>query len=741
MPRGTKIAMFLAAVATLLTAIIAAPAAAEPKGRVVVIGVPGLKWSDVDRAAAPALWALTAKGAAANLSVRTTRANTCPTDGWLTLSAGQRARLAHGECALPSAPILPGMPSPTGAVPDGGAAAAGWPAIKTDNAATSYHAQVGLLGDAVHAASGCTTAVGPGAVFGAADGSGRVDHYIASPDKASADDWKRCALTVVDVDDVFRAYMTAGVDARGVQEPVGEKERAAAVTAADRRIAQVVAGVPAGTTILVAGLSDTGVTPHLRLAIAQGDGYGPGLLRSGATRHDGLVTLTDTTATALQLLGLPQSKEAVGSPWKRVPSDAGAAARVERLADGDVAAQAMRRVQTSFYWVLFATQLVLYGVAMLALRRLGRDPGSRARILGGTRVVALIGGAVPCASFLAGLMPWWRAPAPTVMLICAVLGWAGLLTGVALAGPWRRSAFAPGLVVTGVTLLVLAVDVMTGSTLQLNSLMGYTALVAGRFYGFGNQAFSLFAVAAVLTAAWLAEFALRAGGPRGAASRRATLGAVAIVAVVGVFAVAVDGLPAWGSDFGGVLAMVPAFAVLGLLLTGRRVSPLKLGLFCLAGAVIVLLISYVNAQSANPTHLGRFWQDLVAGDAWGVVTRKFGAMLNSLGYWPFTLPLAAAIGFLFFIVARPTRYRASLLDRAYEHSWTMRPALIGALTVGVIGTLVNDSGLVIMSVAFSLATPLMLAAGLRSLELDLTAGTGRSAPPAARSASTGSPSA
>ena len=93
--------------------------------------------------------------------------------------------------------------------------------------------------------------------------------------------------------------------------------------------------------------------------------------------------------------------------------------------------------------------------------------------------------------------------------------------------------------------------------------MGYTALVAGRFYGFGNQAFSLFAVASILTAAWLAEYPLRAG-------RKAL--AAGIVALIGAFAVAVDGLPAWGSDFGGVIAMVPAFAMLALMVAGRRVS-------------------------------------------------------------------------------------------------------------------------------------------------------------------------
>src|SRR5690606_42165481 len=67
----------------------------------------------------------------------------------------------------------------------------------------------------------------------------------------------------------------------------------------------------------------------------------------------------------------------------------------------------------------------------------------------------------------------------------------------------------------------------------------------------------------------------------------------------------------------------------------------------------------------------------------------------------------------------PTRWRVSVLQRAYEHSATMRPALICALMVGVIGMLVNDSGVVILSVSLSLATPLMLAAGVRSLELDL----------------------
>ncbi|WP_158581358.1 hypothetical protein [Actinomadura spongiicola] len=738
--RGAGIGAFLAILGTALMALLLVPSgraeaetAAPISGRVVIVGVPGLMWSDIDRTTTPALWGLTKDGSAAALSVRTTRTNTCPTDGWLTVSAGQRSRLQHANCALPAAPILPGERSPTGPPPRDGAVAPGWPAMKSDNADTNYHARIGLLGDAVKAAGGCTMAVGPGAVFGAGDGGGRVDRYVAAPDQVSAADWARCPLTAVDVDDLFRAYIDAGVDAEGDQILLSPRKRAAAAAAADRRVAQAMAGVPDGTTVLLAGLSDVGPDPHLRVALAlskTGDGarrYGPGYMTSGATRQDGLVTLTDLTATTLNLLGLKQPEAAVGSVWGPQPSKASTQERVEALEDENVAAQAIRSVQTSFYWVLFAAQLVLYGIAALALRRLGDDRSSRARILGGTRVIALLGGAAPGASFLAGLLPWWRAGNATPILICTVLGFAGLLTGVALAGPWRRSAFAPGLVITLVTAVVLAVDVMTGSHLQMNTLMGYTALVAGRFYGFGNQAFSLFAVAAILTAAWLTEYPLRAG------RRRLALG---IVVAIGAFAVAVDGLPAWGSDFGGVLAMVPAFAVLALMVTGQRVSPLRLGLFCVAGAVLVLFISYLNSKSDNPTHLGRFWLDVMDGDAWGVIGRKFDAMLNSVGYWHLTLPLAAAIAFLFFVLARPTRWRVSLLQRAYEHSVTMRPALLCALTVGVIGTLVNDSGTVILSVSFSLATPLMLAAGVRALEIDLW--NEDSEPPAPRESAAGS---
>src|SRR5450759_868466 len=99
--------------------------------------------------------------------------------------------------------------------------------------------------------------------------------------------------------------------------------------------------------------------------------------------------------------------------------------------------------------------------------------------------------------------------------------------------------------------------------LQISSLAGYSPLVAGRFAGIGNAAYGVFAPAVLLAGAALAGSAL---------AGRSLQVALAITAVLGLVAIVVDGSPAWGSDVGGVLALMPGVAVLVLGCAGSRVS-------------------------------------------------------------------------------------------------------------------------------------------------------------------------
>src|SRR5690606_21391138 len=130
-------------------------------------------------------------------------------------------------------------------------------------------------------------------------------------------------------------------------------------------------------------------------------------------------------------------------------------------------------------------------------------------------------------------------------MIGGVAACAALLTLVALTGPWRHSPLGPPSVVAGVTAAVLLGDLLTGTTLQINGLMGYTAVVGGRYYGLGNISFALLATSVLLLATAIAERLV-------ADDRRR--GAVALVAGLGCFAMLLDGWPGVGSDFGGVIA-------------------------------------------------------------------------------------------------------------------------------------------------------------------------------------------
>ena len=148
-------------------------------GPIVVVGTGGLSWSDVSAQATPALWSLLRDGATAALSVRSVHANTCPVDGWLTLSAGEQAGDAgpgRGSGAKPPCRSLPehlttppaGMTA--GKVPH-------WDEYLAAAAATRFSASPGLLGDQVAAHGSCIQAVGPGAALGAARSNGIVDRY------------------------------------------------------------------------------------------------------------------------------------------------------------------------------------------------------------------------------------------------------------------------------------------------------------------------------------------------------------------------------------------------------------------------------------------------------------------------------------------------------------------------------------------------------------------------------------
>ena len=150
------------------------PAGKGLRGSIVVIGTAGLSWSDVSAQATPVLWSLLRDGATATMTVHSVHPNTCPVDGWLSLSAGERAGDLNpsGAGSDPAKPACQALPShmTSGKVPH-------WDDYLAAAAATRFNASLGLLGDQIARHGGCLQAVGPGAALGAARANGIVDRY------------------------------------------------------------------------------------------------------------------------------------------------------------------------------------------------------------------------------------------------------------------------------------------------------------------------------------------------------------------------------------------------------------------------------------------------------------------------------------------------------------------------------------------------------------------------------------
>src|SRR5450755_641085 len=172
-----------------------ADATGSPSHPVVLVGMPGLRWTDVSASATPALWRLAEDGSVGTLVVHTIRSLTCPADGWLTLNEGARASVPHGTsdtCPQPGV-VVPRRAAagparaPAAPVP---ADVPSMPSLVRYNRQFHYSPDWGLLKSA--AGNGCATAIGPGAALALAGPTGRVASYLPSVAAADRSASARC---------------------------------------------------------------------------------------------------------------------------------------------------------------------------------------------------------------------------------------------------------------------------------------------------------------------------------------------------------------------------------------------------------------------------------------------------------------------------------------------------------------------------------------------------------------------
>ncbi len=726
MARALKAAGVLLA-ACVLALIAALPASAQEQcSRAVVVALPGVLWSDIERFDPPHLARAIEDGAWGSMSVRTNSARTSLASGFVTLGAGARVDggVTTGGPAEDEDQI-PGKLPQIRVVEDW--PVAGLQEVRSIATADGYGARPGALSTALEAP---VFAIGNGdlgrpapapAGFGrwtllaATNQEGIVDATATNEDLLVADetapygvrtdpgeldvaldvffDAEPCGVAFIDQGDLTRFdqwVMALGHDE--VTAGLVESQRAA-LMASDDLVGDLRDRMDADDLLLVVSPTSPAWAgeAHLGVAVAVGAGFEGGeTLESASTRRRSIVTLPDVAPTILEHFGVERPPVMNGRAMVSEPTDAAPLSSMTSLDDESVFIDYVKGPLSAVF-VLFQVVVYILILALFAWRERRGGVGStasRSLQFCGLGVVAF-----PISTYLAGVVDGHSLGGLAFGLLLFAID-AVLVTIASLT--FSRSLDRL-LALVGFTWSVIAVDLVTGGVLQLNTVFGYSPIVAGRFAGAGNIVFAVFGATAVLTGALVAY---RFSG------RRFTMPLVVALFVV---TIVVDGAPAFGSDVGGVLALVPSLGVTLLLLGGRRPNLRTVIIAGVAGGAVLglFLIIDLALPAESQTHLARLYEDTRDrgfGSLFDTIERKATANLRVFTSTIWTYFVPPALGAIIYLLRRPSgRWQQFAVDYP-----KLRAGLIGGLILAVVGFAANDSGIVIPAVILSFLVPMAL---------------------------------
>ncbi|MEU6857494.1 hypothetical protein AB0B28_01260 [Glycomyces sp. NPDC046736] len=640
---------------------------------VVVLGVGGLSWTDIDAATTPNLTELARNGALAELNTDSGRNFTCTFDGWLTFSAGAPAVAApYGDA------------SDCGEV-DGDQITDDEDSATVDDMADlvalnrnlEQGAELGMLA----AGTSCATAIGPGAAYATANSVGRVGDY--RPAFPAADDLPEtlaeCPLTVVD----------------GGVLPIDPQLRASALDRLDETVGSLQAARGENSALIVTGIGQVEEPNRLLAAVANfADQDGHNLIDLPAERP-GYLRLTDLTATVLTLLGAPPPDTATGTA-AGVTDDA--LSYEERQAvfddtDTRLIAAAVAAPATQWLQVLLFLALTFVAWPLLHLLRSAGQPGVKPPPLWLMRlniITALVCALFVGAALLADFFGWWSASSPGLVGPLTALGIAVVCAFVAIFLPGRHgpaslmvSVSAFGIIVTVLAMLIHTED-------PLGTLLGDYTVADSASNELGPVATGMFIASLWLLAA-VAAWRL----PRGYQSP--------VMAGIGVLGVLVVSAGFLGDSVPASVAIIIGICLASALATGGWITFSRFVWSGLAGAAVLLGLSWIDYQRpvAERGQLGAFLGDIL-GDTNGVIASGLGSNIVAIFTSPLSVLTVMAGAYCWLVLLRP--------GGGLRRAWGLYPPLRGAFAAAIVGSaaagLLLGKGLMSLGAALAVMVPL-----------------------------------
>ncbi|MDD3894180.1 MAG: hypothetical protein PHU36_04055 [Syntrophomonadaceae bacterium] len=417
--------------------------------------------------------------------------------------------------------------------------------------------------------------------------------------------------------------------------------------------------------------------------VAYGKNISPGSLTSGSTRRNFIIASTDIAPTVLNFFGLKdQLNSMIGVPVRVSSFQGDTIDTAAGIADSASTTTRLRTILVKSYVVMQIVFILLAVFAIFWFKPL--------RKLAEPLVLSLV--TVPLVFLFLGKIPFGQD-------IYYILGAIVLVTLVTILFTkiFKENMFYAFISVSSLTLLILIIDTLTGTSLIQSSVLGYDPMVGARYYGIGNEYMGIMLGSSIITAAAIFE----------KYSSRLVLAALTLFFLFLCFII---GNPGLGAQSDGIITAPVAFLVTLFLLSNLKMNwGLLAAVFGIVIAAAAALIGYdIHKPLELQSHLGRSFNHIVQGgskELWTILIRKASMNIHLIRYTIWSRVFLVMFLVLSLLVFKPVGALRQLLQE--------RPVLVkgfaGLITGAVIALVINDSGIVATSTTcIYLVIPLLL---------------------------------
>ncbi len=694
----------------------------ESNPKVVIISIPRVTWKMLDNIEVPNINSLIENGSTGSLSILTPGKARSLENGYISISAGNRANAAPASLSTFYSPdeIVDGQVARNifidqrGSIKHNntGAIALNFEYTIVKNSKSLYEPDAGAFATALKANNKTISVIGNAdycsklimscnqraIAYLGSDNNGEVENAeisrkILNDDltinnkivkEKTIESIKNHDVTAVECSDLEK------LDAKRIStsEELANEQMYKAIKSCDGLIGSIKSELNLNKDqIYIISPVSPRIKEQLTVFVGNGKGIKAGYATSGITRREGIISLADIAPSILDFYHIEIPNTMIATLLNYKPSSDTVAEKKDMLIS--VNEHGLLR-DSSFVYVAGSFILIVFLSIVFSIISYKKIPKLRRF----TKYLLYASISMPTITFLIAPFMMMLEKPVYIYIVFAFLTVFSSMLAYHFAKKYKSQMVI--LVISTITLAVQLLDIITGGNLQLNSYFGYSTVVAGRFAGFGNLAFSIVAISSVVIVAMVKQLAK---SKQILNKRWVNIFLLSIL----MFVLIMDGLPYLGSDVGGVLALTPMVFTVGLMLFNKRIDYKTI---FISGFITIITLSIfslfdLSRPLSERTHLGRFIEVLINGEGKTIIERKILSNIEILSNSLIATLVIFITIYIIFLFLKPERFIKKMIIENPAYRYIVYPGLI----VGILGMLLNDSGVAIPGMMLSIAIP------------------------------------